>query len=126
MKNFIFNWEDVSYGETKRYYVQLVGHAATITLIRGVWNCISDGKERPPRSNEFDARRYAEQLILKKIAKRIKKAKKELELLTDPVFIVDHVGSSYGNGPTDPTVIVGHSCTDTKLLTRCTKVFVLG
>lgn len=25
------------------------------------------------------------------------------------VFIIDHVGSSYGNGPNDETVIVGHS-----------------
>jgi hypothetical protein len=28
---------------------------------------------------------------------------------TEPVFVVDHVGSSYGEGPKNTTVIVGHS-----------------
>ena len=28
-----------------------------------------------------------------------------------PVFVVDHIGSSYGEGPNNSTVIVGHSAT---------------
>lgn len=39
-----------------------------------------------------------------------------------PVFIVDHVGSSYGPGPEHPTVVVGHSA-NTEVLKKGTKLY---
>ena len=122
MRELVFDWQQLSIG----YYVDIFGHASRLYYHDDQWKCLIDGKQKDSHNNLDNAKQYAETVIRKKITKRIKKAQQELELLTEPVFIVDHVGSSYGNGPTDPTVIVGHSCTDTKLFTRCTKVFVLG
>lgn len=122
MKEVIFNWQQLSIG----YYVDVFGHASRLYFSDGQWNCLLDGKQKDSHNSLEDAKQYAEIAIRKKIAKRIKKAQQELELLTEPVFLVDHVGSSYGSGPKHPTVVVGHSCTDTKLLTKGTKVFVLS